>query len=163
MVLDVILSASPAVCAVVMIFIGLKMDREKRYAEAERIRTERAAEYKAELQRIGERFARLDLMAEMAAERKTQIVQMKAGGRQLTAAEIKSAEAAARERREMRLKDKRGRRLTALQKKSLAAKDSRVNPALWLCVESNDSYFIVKHRSTGKVRAVAYVGSDKEC
>lgn len=157
MVLDVILSASPAVCAVVMIFIGLKMDREKRYAEAERIRTERAAEYKAELQRIGERFARMDIMAEMTVERKTQTVQMKVGGRQLTVAEIKSAEAAARERREMRLKDKRGRRLTALQKKSLAAKDSRVNPALWLCVESNDSYFIVKHRSTGKVRAVAYV------
>ena len=157
MVLDVILSASPAVCAVVMIFIGLKMDREKRYAEAERIRTERAAEYKAELQRIGERFARLDLMEELTVERKVQTVQMKAGGRQLTAAEIKSAEAAARERREMRLKDKRGRRLTALQKKSLAAKDSRVDPALWLCVESNDSYFIVKHRNTGKVRAVAYV------
>lgn len=157
MVLDVILSASPAVCAVVMIFIGLKMDREKRYAEAERIRTERAAEYKAELQRIGERFARMDIMAELTVERKVQTVQMKAGGRQLTAAEIKSAEAAARERREMRLKDKRGRRLTALQKKSLAAKDSRVNPALWLCVESNDSYFIVKHRNTGKVRAIAYV------
>lgn len=157
MVLDFILSASPAVCAGVMIFIGLKMDREKRYAEAERIRTERAAEYKAELQRIGERFARQDLMAELTAERKAQTVQMKVGGRQLTASEIKSAEAAARERREMRLKDKRGRKLTALQKKSLAAKDSRVNPALWLCVESNDSYFIVRHRNTGKVRAVAYV------
>ena len=157
MVLDFILSASPAVCAGVLVFIGLKIDKEKRYAEAERIRTERAAEYKAELQRIGERFARMDIMAEMTVERKTQTVQMKVGGRQLTVAEIKSAEAAARERREMRLKDKRGRRLTALQKKSLAAKDSRVNPALWLCVESNDSYFIVKHRNTGKVRAVAYV------
>lgn len=157
MVLDFILSASPAVCTGVLVFIGLKIDKEKRYAEAERIRTERAAEYKAELQRIGERFARMDLMAELTAERKAQTVQMKVGGRQLTAAEIKSAEDAARERREMRLKDKRGRKLTARQKKSLAAKDSRVNPALWLCVESNDSYFIVKHRSTGKVRAIAYV------
>ena len=153
-----ILSTVPAVAVIaVVIAIALRGIKERRYAEAERIRTERAAEYKAELQRIGERFARMDIMAELTVERKVQTVQMKAGGRQLTAAEIKSAEAAARERREMRLKDKRGRRLTALQKKSLAAKDSRVNPALWLCVESNDSYFIVRHRNTGKVRAVAYV------
>lgn len=153
-----ILSIVPLVAAIAgVIAIALREIKERRYAEAERIRTERAAEYKADLQRIGERFARMDLMAELTAERKAQTVQMRAGGRQLTASEIKSAEAAARERREMRLKDKRGRKLTALQKKSLAAKDSRINPALWLCVESNDSYFTVRHRSTGKVRAVAYV------
>lgn len=153
-----ILLIVPLVAAIAgVIAIALREIKERSYAEAERIRTERAAEYKAELQRIGERFARMDIMSEMAAERKAQTVQMKVGGRQLTASEIKSAEAAARERREMRLKDKRGRKLTALQKKSLAAKDSRVNPALWLCVESNDSYFIVRHRNTGKVRAVAYV------
>ena len=118
-----------------------------RIEEAEKIRKQRKAERAAELNVIGARLARMDLMAEMATLRvKPCNICMYYKGERVSADDITAAEAAGMKRRGDRLKDKRGRRLTARQKKAVAVADCRINPALWLCVESNTSYFVIRHR-----------------
>lgn len=152
-----VLSAAPVVVLATMFCVSQRKSKSIRIEEAEKIRKQRKAERAAELNVIGARLARMDLMAEMATLRvKPCNICMYYKGERVSADDITAAEAAGMKRRGDRLKDKRGRRLTARQKKAVAVADCRINPALWLCVESNTSYFVIRHRDTGRIRTIAY-------
>ncbi len=53
------------------------------------------------------------------------------------------------------MKDDRGRKLTAKQKAILHG--SRYNIKNWLCIESNNETFVIRHRKTGNTKVIKYV------
>lgn len=153
----IILSAAPAALLFAMFCISQRKSKSMRIQAAEKITRQRRAERDAELNIIGARLARMDLMAEMATLRvKPCNICMYYNGERVSSEKVSAAESAAMKRRVDRLKDKRGRRLTACQKKAVAVADCRINPALWLCVESNNIYFVIRHRDTGRLRTIPY-------
>lgn len=54
------------------------------------------------------------------------------------------------------MKDKRGRRLTAKQKKALSRAAARLKPDNWLCIESDNMTFTIKNKNSGKVKVIPY-------